>query len=72
MTDESGRNAGGVLRLPEVERLVGLKRSSVYRLESAGLFPPRVRLSARAVGWERSSVLAWLESRPRAGGGRAA
>ena len=31
-------------RLPEVERRVGLKRSSIYRKVAEGVFPPPVRL----------------------------
>ena len=39
------------LRLPEVLRLVGLCKSTVYRLEAAGLFPRRRKIGPRAVGW---------------------
>lgn len=43
----------GVARLPEVQHLSGMSRSSIYRLESLGQFPKRVKLSQRAVGWQR-------------------
>ncbi len=62
----------GVARLPEVERLIGMSRSSIYRLESLGQFPPRVRISQRAVGWPRESVREWLANRPQAGSTQAA
>jgi prophage regulatory protein len=54
------------IRLREVSRLTGLSRSSVYRLESAGNFPRRVKLSERASAWKCSEVKQWLAERPRA------
>ncbi len=58
--------ASGVARLPEVEHLTSMSRSSIYRLEALGQFPSRVKLGERAVGWRRESVHEWLESRPHA------
>lgn len=62
----------GIARLEEVERLSGMSRSSIYRLESRGQFPSRVKLGERAVGWSRESVRAWCQSRPSARSERAA
>jgi prophage regulatory protein len=62
----------GVARLPEVERLCGMSRSSIYRLESLGQFPKRVRLSQRAVGWQRELIREWILSRQSADPSRAA
>ncbi len=53
----------GVLRLPAVENMVGLKRSCIYSLIQRGEFPKPIRLSVRAVGWLRSDVEEWLHSR---------
>jgi prophage regulatory protein len=58
------QSALGLLRLPQVELLCGLSRSSIYRLEAAGEFPRRVKLSARSVAWQRKAVEKWLTSRP--------
>jgi prophage regulatory protein len=60
----------GLLRLPEVRRLTGLSRSSIYRLEAISGFPARVRLSERATAWRADEVLAWVEARPRESGTR--
>lgn len=54
------------LRLRDVEHLTGLSKSTVYRLEAAGEFPSRIKLSARASAWKASEVLSWLDKRPRA------
>jgi prophage regulatory protein len=60
-----------ILRRPQVEARVGLKRSTLYQRVADGTFPPPVRLGSRAVGWLESEVSDWLrarvaESRPRA------
>lgn len=54
-----------ILRLPEVMRLTGLGRSTIYRLLAAGQFPLPVQLSVRAVGWRRSDVDDWTAERPQ-------
>lgn len=69
--------ANGVARLPEVEQLTGLSRSSIYRLErleanSQIQFPKRVKLGPRAVGWPREAVLDWCANRPSASSNPAA
>lgn len=56
-------DTGGVIRWPTVRDLTGLSRSTVDRLERAGSFPRRVVLSRNIVGWYRSAVLAWVQSR---------
>lgn len=50
---------GRILRLPEVEAICGIKRSSIRRLELAGKFPRRVKIGARSVGWKESEVREW-------------
>ena len=57
-----------LIRLPAVENLTGLKRSSIYACMRAGTFPGSVRLSVRAVAWRESEVLAWCADRIKVGG----
>jgi len=52
-----------ILRMPEVMRIVGMSRPSLYRMMKAGTFPQQVRLSPGAVGWLRSEVEGWLTER---------
>lgn len=60
----------GLIRLPEVMRLTGLKRSSLYNLMNPHSlsydisFPGRVQLSPGTVAWNRSAVLKWCQNRP--------
>lgn len=55
-------NAPSVLRLKDVLILTGLSRTTLWRLEKEGRFPPRARLSLRAVRWFHHDVVAWLEA----------
>jgi len=59
--------APAILRLPDVLRMVGLSRPTVYRMVKAGTFPAQVRLSTAAVGWLRSEVEQWIMARRHGG-----
>ena len=61
-------NPSKLVRLPMVESLTGLKRSSIYKAMRERTFPGSVRLSARAVAWRESEVLAWCAERTKTGG----
>ena len=59
-----------LLTRPEVEGLVRLKKSALYRLlqDPASDFPRPLKIGPKAVRWRASEVSAWLASRPRATG----
>jgi prophage regulatory protein len=49
------------LRLPDVERVAGIRRSTIYKLEGEGKFPRRVSLpGGRAVAWIEAEVQTWM------------
>lgn len=52
-----------ILRLGEVERLTGFKRSHLYNLMHAGRFPLTRRIGLRAVGWDSQEVEQWIADR---------
>ena len=52
-----------IIREKECDRLTGTHSSQRYRLEAAGLFPARVKISEKAVGWIEGEVLAWIKGR---------
>jgi prophage regulatory protein len=52
------------IRQPEVEQLTGLSRTTIWRRERVGQFPPRRALGGGLTGWLASEVAAWIESRP--------
>jgi prophage regulatory protein len=50
-----------IVRLPEVKRLTGLSRSTIYLRISIGSFPRPVSLGGRAVGWLEAEVQQWID-----------
>jgi len=54
------------LRIPETEHMTGLSNVTLWRMEKAGRFPKRRRLSNGAAGHLLSEVLEWLRSLPAA------
>ena len=52
------------LRLAEVERLVGLGRSSIYSKMAQGKFPKGKALSLRCRRWPVKEIKEWLEGQP--------
>lgn len=57
-----------IIRPRNLPSIVGLSRTSIWRLEKLGDFPRHVRLSAGAVGWRMSDIQEWLTSRQTAKG----
>ncbi len=52
-----------VLRIKEVEKIVGLKRPTIYLLMNKGDFPQNFRLGNRSVGWNSLEIDRWIEDR---------
>ena len=52
-----------LIRLPEVCRLTGLSKSTIYRLMGEHRFPKSVYCSDRGVGWRLRQVMAWIKAR---------
>ena len=68
---QEGKVEDRLLTRTEVEALIRMSRSAIYRLMRTGQFPEPLRIGPRAVRWKRSEVEHWLESRPRATGDQA-
>ena len=51
------------LRLPDVIRRTGYKRSNIYHLMSLGEFPRSVQLGPRAVAWLEHEIDEWIDER---------
>lgn len=52
-----------ILRLSDVERRIGLKKTTIYRLISERRFPKPIPLGARSVGFVLTEVDAWIAAR---------
>lgn len=67
-TDQTKPTPARLLRLPAVQDLVGLSKTSIYAAmaEKGGLgFPAPVRIGNRAVAWREHEVLSWIEGRTK-------
>lgn len=56
-----------VVRLPEVLEIVGIGRTSLYKLVKSGRFPAPLHLSERIRGWRISDIQRFLATRPSGG-----
>lgn len=52
-----------VLSIDEVARLVSMSKSTISRLEKAGLFPMRFQISRNRKGWSWYEVNEWIVNR---------
>ncbi len=43
--------------------MVGLSRTTLWRLENKGEFPKRVSLGGNSVGWKLSEIKQWIDER---------
>lgn len=53
--------AGGLLRLPQLLPLVGVSKSTWWKLVREGRAPQAVKLGDRCTAWRASDVAAWIE-----------
>lgn len=56
-----------ILRLPQVEALTGLRKSTLYALAKKGEFPRQIHIHRRLTGWSEAAVLTWIQSRIQGG-----
>lgn len=59
MRQESGEPVS-LLRLPEVETRVGLRRSAIYDRIARGAFPRPVKLGDRVSAWDSREIDRWV------------
>lgn len=52
-----------IVRKRDVLAAIGMRPTWLHEAVKRGDFPKPVRLGARAVGWRKSEVEAWLSSR---------
>ena len=52
-----------LIRQHEIERLTGLSRHSIRRLEEKRVFPQRRRVSPGVVAWVEEEITEWIAAR---------
>ena len=65
---QAGYGSDRLLRLPEVQRMTGLRRSAIYEQMRRGIFPRSVKAGARTATWSEAAIQAWIAA--RIGGGQ--
>ena len=50
-----------IYRFPEVMKLTGLSRSSIYLAVSKEKFPKPIKIGRRAVGWPNDVIEKWVQ-----------
>ena len=59
----NSENRLSLLSFDDLQRIVPLSRTTIWRLERQGEFPRRMRISRNRVGWLLSDVEEWIASR---------
>ncbi|WP_110972560.1 AlpA family phage regulatory protein [Pseudomonas huaxiensis] len=52
-----------IMRLAEVEKTVGFKRTHIYNLIKLDRFPRPLRIGIRAIGWDSAEIAHWVSER---------
>lgn len=52
-----------LIKLPDVERLTGLRRSAIYERIQRGAFPRSVKIGKRSATWSEAAIQAWIADR---------
>jgi prophage regulatory protein len=50
------------IKLPEVIKITGKSRSSIYSSIPKGLFPAPLKIGPKAIAWTTESIRRWQES----------
>lgn len=51
-----------LLRLPDVIRITGMGRNTVYTRIKEGTFPKQVKIGPKSVAWRQSEINQWMAS----------
>lgn len=51
------------VRISEVMRIVGFKRSTIYAHMNQGSFPKGFKIGPRAAAWRMSDIKRWMDER---------
>lgn len=69
MTNQNSKNMR-IIRMPEVQKKIGLCKASIYNRIAEGSFPKPISLGGRSVGWIESDLDQWIFERSSMNEGR--
>jgi len=53
------------IRIKELVEILGICRSTIYRLVNLNMFPKQIKLSERTAVWRLSEVNEWINEREK-------
>ena len=57
-----------LLTRQQVEKILGVRRSTIYKWMRDGTLPEPLKISSGCVRWRRAELEDWINSRPKAAG----
>lgn len=60
-TEENTTPRDRLIRLPEVEAICGIRKSTIYVMMKQGNFPQAVHVTPRHAAWPESAVYHWVQ-----------
>lgn len=57
-----------LLTRQQVEKMLGIRRSTVYKLMRQGKLPEPIQITPGCVRWRKAELEDWINSRPKATG----
>ena len=57
-----------LLTRQQVEKMLGIRRSTIYKLMRQGKLPEPIKISSGCVRWRKAELEDWINSRPKAAG----
>ncbi|MER2511205.1 MAG: AlpA family transcriptional regulator [Nitrosomonas ureae] len=56
-------DTNNVIRLPEIMRITGMSKPTIYLWMSQNKFPQSIKIGARSVAWVEKEVFSWIQER---------
>lgn len=63
ITNHANPSNERIIRFKEVQQMVGLSRTTIWRKQKSGEFPQSVPLGVGSVGWYKSEIERWVQER---------
>lgn len=52
-----------ILRINQLQKLLGISRATLYRMIKSGSLPQQVKITQRIKGWRETDIHKWIDER---------